>query len=82
MQVKQKEYNKMPLKNLEQIYATIDINLQDTYIYNKDTVFYIIDMVDETNDIFEIPETEIKNINKLHNISRGCYVYDMYKNTK
>lgn len=81
MNDKKKEYKKMPLQNIDQIYAAIDVNIKDNYIYNSDTIFYIIDMVDEKNYIFNIPKNEINNINELNNISRGCYVYDLFKQT-
>lgn len=79
MNEKQKEYIKMPLQNLDQIYAAIDVNIKDNYIYNDKTVFYIIDMVEEKNEMFQIPKNEINNVNKINNISRGCYVYDLFK---
>ena len=40
--------------------------------------FCIIDVENETNDLFELPEDEIDNLNELNNLSRGCYVYDLY----
>jgi hypothetical protein len=76
---KEKEYNKMPLRNIDQIFAAIDINIKDDYEYNENTKFYIIDMIDKKNNVFEISKEEIKNINGLNNLSRGCYVYDLYK---
>jgi hypothetical protein len=82
MEEKQKQYDKLPLQSLEQIYAAIDINIQDTYIYNKNTVFCIIDVENETNDLFELPEDEIDNLNELNNLSRGCYVYDLYNSNR
>ena len=82
MKVKEKEYDMMPLKNIEEIYAAITVNLQDNYEYNKDTVFYIVDYENKSNDIFNIPKNEINNINKVHNIAKGCYIYDLYKKSK
>ena len=79
MQEKQKQYDKLPLQSLEQIYAAIDVNIKDTYTYNKDTIFCIIDVENETNDLFQIPEDEVENINELNNLSKGCYIYDLYK---
>ena len=79
MQEKQKQYDKLPLQSLEQIYAAIDVNIKDTYTYNKDTIFCIIDIENETNDLFQIPEDEVENINELNNLSKGCYIYDLYK---
>ena len=79
MEEKQKQYDKLPLQSLEQIYAAIDVNIKDTYTYNKDTVFCIIDVENETNDLFKIPEDEVENINEINNLSKGCYIYDLYK---
>lgn len=79
---KQKRYEQMPVKNLNEIYASIDINIKDDYVYNENTVVYIIDNNSEKNDIFDIPKNEIENINELHPISRGCYIYDLYISNK
>ena len=77
---KQKQYDKLPLQSLEKIYAAIDVNIQDNYNYNEKTIFCIIDVENQTNNLFEIPEDEIGNINQLNNLSRGCYIYDIFKN--
>ena len=76
---KQKQYDKLPAKNISEIYASIDINIPDNYIYNKNTIFYIIDVPNKKNDIYNIQPDQIDNINELHPISRGCYIYDLYK---
>ena len=80
MEEKQKQYDKLPLQSLEQIYAAVDVNIKDTYTYNKDTIFCIIDVEKETNDLFKIPEDEVENINEINNLSKGCYIYDLYIN--
>ena len=80
MEEKQKQYDKLPLQSLEQIYAAVDVNIKDTYTYNKDTIFCIIDVENETNDLFKIPEDEVENINEINNLSKGCYIYDLYIN--
>jgi hypothetical protein len=80
MSVKQKQYDKLPLQSVEQIYASIDVNIKDTYTYNKETIFCIIDIENESSDLFEIPEDEVDNINEINNLSKGCYIYDLYKN--
>ena len=81
MEEKKVEYSKMPLQNIEQIYAAIDVNISDNYVYNENTVFIIMDCIKENFQIFEIPEDEINNINKMKNMLRGTYVYDLYKNS-
>ena len=77
---KEKEYEKMPLKNIEQIYGAIDVNISDDYKYNENTVFVIMDCINKDHKIFEIPNDEIDNINNLKNMMRGTYVYDIYMN--
>jgi len=75
---KEKEYQKMPLKNIEQIYGAIDINIPDSYKYNKDTIFIILDCINKDHKIFEIPQEEIENINLMKNMFRGTYINDLY----
>ena len=78
MREKEKEYSKMPLKNIEQMFAGIDVNIPDTYKYNKDTVFLILDCVTKDHKIFEMPKNEIDNINSMKNMFRGGYICDLY----
>ena len=79
MSEKNVEYCKLPLQNVEQIFAAIDVNIQDEYIYNENTTFLIMDSNNQNFNLFEIPKDEIKTINKLKNMLRGTYVYDLYK---
>ena len=48
MQEKQKQYDKLPLQSLEQIYAAIDVNIKDTYTYNKDTILKLHDIQNDS----------------------------------
>ena len=61
------------------IHIRFDINIPDNYVYNENTIFYIIDVENKKNDIYNIQPEYINNINEIHSISRGCYVYDLYK---
>jgi hypothetical protein len=66
------------LKSTEQIYATINANIQDEYIYNENTQILIIDNVNKKNDIYQIPKEEIDIVNKLHPLAKGTYINDLY----
>ena len=77
---KEKEYSKMPLKNIEQIFGAIDVNIPDPYKYNENTIFILMDCVNKNYKLYEIPVDEINNINSMNNMYRGTYVYDLYKN--
>lgn len=79
---KEKEYSKMTLKNIEQIYAAIDVNIPNIYNYNKNTTFLIMDCVEKEYKLFDIPEEEITNINSIKNMLRGTYIYDLYKKSE
>ena len=79
---KEKEYSKMPLKNIEQIFGAIDVNIPDIYKYNKETVFVIMDRINKNYNLYEMPEDEIDTINSMNNMYRGTYIYDLYENHK
>jgi hypothetical protein len=74
---KQEYYDKMLLTSPEQIFATININLPDTYLYNKDTTVMVIDNVSKSRYTYKIPHDELENINKLSRLARGTYINDL-----
>lgn len=76
---KKREYDKMLLCSVEEIFATINVNIQDDYEYKKETQIMIVDMVSQKNTIFEIPENEVENVNSIHPLARGTYIYDLSK---
>ena len=83
MKDKQKEYDKMPVDNIEQIYGKIASEIEDEYVYNKNTKVMIIDNVNKNCNIFQIPEEELDNINNLHPLTIGTYINKLYeKNEK
>ena len=79
MKHKEKEYKKLPLQSVEQIYASIEANLPDEYIYNENTKIVIIDAHGEKTDVMQIPESELETLNELHPMARGTYIYDLWK---
>ena len=80
MAEKEREYKKLPLQSIEQVYAGIEVNLPDRYEYNNNTTISIFDSYKETAiTTYQIPEEHIKNINDMHPITRGTFLYDLYK---
>lgn len=77
---KQKEYSKMPFKNIEQMYAAIDSNIQTNYTFTKETKVFIIDSVKEDTFIFNLKEDEIEKINNTHSFCKGTLLYEIYNN--
>ena len=78
VRAKKVEYDKMLLQSTEQIFATVNVNLQDEYVYNENTQILIIDNVLKKNDIFKLPPEEIENINNINPLARGMYINDLY----
>jgi hypothetical protein len=76
---KQREYDKLPLQLTEQIYGAIEVNIPDTYKYNKKTTVCIIDCRNGTTDLYNLPKDELKNVNNMHPMSRGPYIWNMVK---
>tara|TARA_Y100000389_G_C17456976_1_gene518789 strand:- start:342 stop:1943 length:1602 start_codon:yes stop_codon:yes gene_type:complete len=77
---KEKEYKKLPLKSCEQMYGAIEVNIPTEYTYTSDTTVVILDSLDKSCNTFKIPSEELSNVNSLHNIAKGTYIYDLYKN--
>ena len=78
---KQEQYDRLPLQSPEQMYAVIDTNLSTKYTYNENTKVFIVNTLDQTGKLYSIPQSELKTVNKLPDIARGTYIYDLYKNT-
>ena len=75
---KEKEYSKLKLESTEQIFATINVNLQDDYKYNEKTQILIIDNVNKCNNIFTIPSEELDNVNSINPLAQGMYINELY----
>ena len=78
MEEKQKEYEQLPLQSTEQIFAAIETNIKDEYVYNEDTTVIVYDSVKEETNYLKIPEEYIEIINKMHPLCRGTAIYDIY----
>lgn len=78
MTEKNREYRKLPLQSVEQIYASIEANLPDDYIYNENTSVFIIDANKEECQMYKIPKEHLQMVNELHPMARGTYIYDIY----
>lgn len=78
MNQKNKEYSKLPLPNVQQIYAAIETNLQDKYIYNKDTTIFVFDTIKEKTETFKLKQKHINIINEIHPLCKGTSLYDIY----
>jgi hypothetical protein len=75
---KKKEYDKLPIQNIDQIYGAVETNLPDKYIFNENTVVYVLNCVSQ-NCVKFIPDKSLLNkINELHPIERGIFLYEKF----
>jgi hypothetical protein len=80
MSDKQKEYDNLPVTSIDEIYAIINTNIPDEYVYNEKTKVLVMDMDTKDCKLYTLPKEELKNINKITHLARGSYIYDLYKN--
>jgi hypothetical protein len=79
MEQKEQDYAKLPLNTPEQLYAAIDTAIPTKYVYNENTVIYMMDSISGDTKVFSIDPKDVKRINDSHPFVRGTMIYDMYK---
>lgn len=79
MNDKQKQYDRLPLKSTEQIYATLDSNFPYNYTFNDKTKVVVVDAYEEKSSVLSLNNDQIDRLNDLHNFKKGTFLYDIYK---
>lgn len=80
--IKKKLYKQLPLKTVEELYAVIDLNIEDNYMFNNKTTIMVVDCMNETCTTVVPDETMISTMNSTASISRGNELYRMIENQK
>lgn len=75
---KNRKYDRLPLQSIEQIYAGIEVNIPDSYVYNENTTVFVFDSMKEETGMLELSSIQASIINELTPICRGTTLYDMY----
>ena len=79
MAEKQKEYDRLPLQSPEAIYGALDANITDPYVYTNKTSICIVNSHTKETTLYKIPVEYLDTVNKMNTITRGTFVYDLYK---
>jgi len=74
---KKLEYSKVPLQNIEQIYAALEVNLPTHYIFSSITTITVIDSIQEKKYNVMLTNPQLQEINKLHPLVRGSYLFSI-----
>ena len=75
--IKENEYKKLPVSNIEEIYGVLSVNLKDDYVYNEKTKILFMDLTKQNFFMYKPPSNEIDNINKISHLARGTYINDL-----
>jgi len=70
---KYEEYDKMDLKNVDDIFKSVDKNIVSSYTYNKNTKITVFDSVKKLSCYFTITDDDIKILNTEKNTSDILY---------
>jgi tRNA A-37 threonylcarbamoyl transferase component Bud32 len=75
---KNREYSKLPLQTIEQMYAVLEVNVPDNYEFNENTTVLVMDCVNETCEHLYISEEDIEEINDTDPLCRGTVLYGLF----
>lgn len=79
---KQKRYDKLSLRSTEQIYGAIEANIPDKYKFNDNTTVFVMNCITENCTVLELTPEICEEVNNTHSLSKGMYLYSLYKKNK
>jgi hypothetical protein len=79
MKKKHKQYAKLPLQTIEQMYAVLEFNIPDKYKFNENSTVMVMNCVDDTCSIMELTEDERDIVNETDSICRGTELYQLFQ---
>lgn len=81
---KVKEYKKLKLTSIEQMYGCIECNIPDTYNYNHNTTIFVFDVKNNISDAFSLKryKDDVEKINSTDNLCKGSILYDLWNKIK
>jgi hypothetical protein len=82
MTEKEKQYAKMHINSVDQIYTVVEVNIPDEYVFNDNTTILVLDSTQNSTDIMDLTDKETEEINNILPIYRGTALYDFHKQKK
>jgi hypothetical protein len=79
---KQREYSKMELKSVDEIYAAIETNIPNDYVFNVDSKIVVLDSIDEGSYVMELTNDDIEEVNEMHSLGQGTFLYHKFLSQK
>lgn len=78
LQKKETEYSNLPLISAVDIIQTLNVNLEDDYVYNENTTIVVIDLENESTREFGIDDTVVETLNEIQPEYRGIVLALMF----
>jgi len=72
------EYNKMPIKTIEEIAAIIDANIPTKYTFNENTEILVINSYKNSCYAMKLDENQTNSINEYDFMYRGGELYKIF----
>lgn len=79
MNKKTKNYDKLPIKTIEEMYGILEVNIPHPYTFNDKTVVISIDARNNICDSFVLNEEQTNHINGFTTISQGSELFEIHK---
>jgi hypothetical protein len=78
MRVKGREYSKMPVQSVEEIFGILQCNLPDSYVYTENTMVYVFDCMKKENRAVRVRKEDLEELNDTAPISQGSVLWELY----
>lgn len=71
------KYARMPVQTVEHIYAILETNFRDNYVYNKNTTIVVVDGVRRKTGIHRLTKSQAEEVNETNLLCRGSVLWEM-----
>jgi hypothetical protein len=78
MEIKQKEYDKLPLQSIEQIFGAIEVNFPSSYQFNEKTTVHVFDSINKTKFSYKPNRSQLSTINQQTSFTKGNLLYQLF----
>jgi hypothetical protein len=79
MNNKKKEYDKMPVQDVKDIYQVLEKNINSPFVFDKNTVIYCFHCQKKKSSIFNLKSSEITALNNCPTFDRGEMLFNFVR---
>jgi hypothetical protein len=77
MEEKMKNYSKLPVESVEEIFGIFETNIPDEYYFNSDTKVVVMNCIKEQYEEINLNKEDILTLNEIHPLMKGSYLYGL-----